>query len=58
MTDTKLLEIKAKIKASPQLSDEEYFTIMAHQNDEQIIDNLRFNDKNYDILDHIIINPE
>ncbi|MCL2808882.1 MAG: hypothetical protein FWD24_02315 [Treponema sp.] len=57
MTDEKLLEIRKKIEASPQLSDEEFISIMSHQNDEQNIDNLKFEEKNYNILNHIVIDP-
>jgi hypothetical protein len=28
---------------------------MSHMNDEDIIDDLKFNEKNYDILDHIVL---
>jgi len=53
MVDTKLLAAKKKLEASPHLTNEEYNKIMSHQNDEENIDNLNFDKKNYDILDHI-----
>jgi len=57
MVDTKLLAAQKKLEASPHLTDEEYKKKMSHQNDEGNIDNLNFDKKNYDILDHIVIDP-
>jgi len=58
MQDEKLLEMRRKVKASPQLTDKEFNLIMSHQNDEQNIDNLKFDAKNYNILDHIVVDPK
>jgi len=58
MLNEKLYDIKKRIKESPQLTDDEFAAIMSPRNDEQIIDNLKFDEKNYNILDHIVINPK
>jgi len=58
MMDAKLLAVRKKLEASPHLTNEEYKKKMSHQNDEENIDNLNFDKKNYDILDHIVIDPD
>jgi len=55
MADAKLLAARKKLEASPHLTDEEYRKKMSHRNDEENIDNLNFDKKNYDILNHIVI---
>jgi len=57
MVDSKLLAAKKKLEASPHLTDAEFGKKMSHRNDEGNIDNLNFDKKNYDILDHIVIDP-
>jgi hypothetical protein len=52
--DTTLLNARKKLEASPNLTDEEYGKKMSHMNDEDIIDDLKFNEKDYDILDHVV----
>lgn len=54
MEDTKLLDARKKLEESPNLTDDEYRKIMSYMNDEDIIDDLKFNEKDYDILDHIV----
>jgi len=57
MADTKLHDARKKLEASPNLTDEEFSAKMSRSNDEISIDTLKFGKKNYDILDHVIINP-
>ncbi|MCL2196038.1 MAG: hypothetical protein FWB77_00325 [Treponema sp.] len=52
--DTALLEARKKLEASPNLTDEEYKKKMSHKNDEDAIDNLKFDEKDYDVLDYIV----
>jgi hypothetical protein len=54
MEDTKLLNAIKKLKASPDLTDEEYRKKISHMNDEDCIDDLDFDKKNYDILDYVV----
>ena len=57
MEDTKLLDARKKLEASPHLSDAAYKAKMSYPNDEENIDNLKFGKKTYDILDHVVISP-
>jgi hypothetical protein len=52
--DTALLNARKKLEATPSLTDEEYRKKMSHMNDEDNIDDLKFNEKNYDILEHVV----
>jgi len=54
MKDTVLLDAIKKLESSPNLSDEEYRKKMSHMNDEIDINNLKFGEKDYDILEHIV----
>jgi len=56
MTDTTLINAKKKLEESPNLTDKEYRNKMSHLNDEDIIDNLKFDELDYDILDHVVYN--
>ena len=58
MADSKLLDARKKLEASPNLTDKEFKAKMSHSNDEISIDSLKFDKKAYDILDHVIINPD
>jgi len=58
MTDAKLLDARKKLEASPNLTDEEFKAKMSFSNDEISIDALKFDKKNYDILDYVVINPD
>ena len=58
MADTKLLVARKKLEASPHLTDEKFKAKMSHLNNEISIDNLKFDKKNYDILDHVVIDPD
>jgi hypothetical protein len=57
MADSKLIDARKKLEASPRLTDEEYKAKMSFSNDEISIDALKFDKKNYDILDYVVINP-
>jgi len=52
--DAALLNARKKLEESPNLTDKEYREKMSYMNDEGIIDNLKFDEKEYDILDHIV----
>jgi len=52
--DTVLKNAQRKLKESPNLTDEEYEKMMSHLNDEDDIDDLDFNKKDYDVLEHIV----
>jgi len=54
MEDNKLLNAIKKLKASPDLTDEEYRKKMSHMNDEESIDDLDFDKKDYDIIDYVV----
>ena len=54
MEDTALINARKKLEASPNLTDKEYKKIMSHMNDEDSIDNLNFDKKDYDILDYVV----
>jgi hypothetical protein len=56
MTDTKILELRKMLKNAPSLTNEEFRKKMSFQNDEENIDDLKFDKKTYDILNHITIN--
>jgi hypothetical protein len=58
MADSKLFDARKKLETSPNLTNEEFKAKMSHSNDEINIDNLKFNKKNYDILDYVVINPD
>lgn len=52
--DNVLLNARKKLEESPNLTDNEYRKKMSHMNDEDNIDDLKFEEKNYDILEHIV----
>jgi len=52
--DTALLNAIKKFNESPNLTEEEYRKKMSFMNDEDCIDDLDFNAKKYDILEHIV----
>ena len=54
MEDTALINARKKLESSPNLTDKEYKKIMSHMNDEDSIDNLNFDKKDYDILDYVV----
>jgi len=54
MEDTALLSARKRLQESQILTDEEYRKKMSHMNDEDNIDNLKFDKKDYDILDYIV----
>jgi len=54
--DTALINARKKLEASPNLTDEEYRKKISHMNDEESIDDLDFDKKDYDILDHVVFN--
>lgn len=53
MDDLKLLNARKKLEESPNLTDEEYRKKLSYMNDEELIDDLNFDEKGYDILDCI-----
>ena len=52
--DTALLNAIKKLEESPKLTDQEYRKKMSYMNDEDNIDNLKFDKKDYDILGHVV----
>jgi len=52
--DTVLLNARKRLEDSPNLTDNEYAKKMSHMNDEDDINNLDFDKKDYDILEHIV----
>ena len=53
MVDTVLLNAIEKLYASPNLTDEEYRKKIFHLDYDEDIDNLDFEKKDYDILEHV-----
>jgi len=51
--DTILLSARKRLEESPNLTDVEYRKKMSYMNDEDNIDDLEFDKKDYDILEHI-----
>jgi len=56
MEDKALIDARKKLEASPNLTDEEYRKKISHMNDEDCIDDLDFDKKDYDILKHVVFN--
>jgi hypothetical protein len=54
MEDIALINARKKLEVSPNLTDKEYKKIMSHMNDEDSIDDLNFDKKDYDILDYVV----
>ncbi|GBU29017.1 hypothetical protein R84B8_02579 [Treponema sp. R8-4-B8] len=54
MEDIVLINARKKLEASPNLTDKEYEKKMSHMNDEDSIDDLDFDKKDYDILDYVV----
>jgi len=52
--DAILLNAIRKLEESPNLTDSEYKKKMSYMNDEDNIDDLEFDKKDYDILEHIV----
>jgi len=52
--DKVLINAKKKLELSPNLTDEEYRKKISHMNDEESIDYLDFDKKDYDILEHVV----
>jgi len=52
--DTALINARKKLEASPNLTDKEYKKIMFHMNDEDSIDDLDFDKKEYDIINYVV----
>ena len=58
MMDAKLLDARKKLEAAPNLTDKEFKAKMSFQNDEISIDDLKFGKRTFDILDHVIFDPD
>jgi hypothetical protein len=56
MEDKALINARKRLEASPNLTDEEYRKKISYMNDEDCIDDLDFDKKDYDILEHVVSN--
>ena len=54
--DTALINARKQLEISPNLTDEDYRKKMSYMNDEDNINNLKFDEKKYDILEHVVFN--